>query len=187
MACSGAAAAQGPTKLNRLGESAGNGKHASMHRTRQKQALRAMWMAWLALLVVGCASPGRGRIAKVLPHWLDHQGRHALAPSLFERDAYQHRLRTHPEARGGLCYDVHWFADAKGGPCVLQLELRTTARPLDEPLVLRCQASPRSVLGRWTRLTVAEADFRTMGEPLAWRVTLWRGGELLDEERSFLW
>lgn len=141
----------------------------------------------LVLLAAGCAGPSGGRIAKVLPHWLDREGRHALAPSLFERDAYQHHLRTHPEERGGLCYDVHWYAPPKEGACVLQLELRTTERPLDEPVIVRREAEPRSVLGRWTRLTVGEADFRSMGEPLAWRVTLWRDGRMLDEERSFLW
>ncbi|RME89825.1 MAG: hypothetical protein D6766_14185, partial [Verrucomicrobia bacterium] len=80
----------------------GCGKHPGMHGARQRRGWAMTLATALVLLAAGCAGPSGGRIAKVLPHWLDREGRHALAPSLFERDAYQHHLRTHPEERGGL-------------------------------------------------------------------------------------
>jgi hypothetical protein len=42
-------------------------------------------------LVAAPAKPAK--IVKVLPHYVDLEGRIALAPSLFERDAYQAVLR----------------------------------------------------------------------------------------------
>src|SRR2546426_12798914 len=49
-----------------------------------------------------------GRVVKVLPHFLDLQGRHTIHPSLYERDAYQALLRQHPEKRAGVRFDVEW-------------------------------------------------------------------------------
>ena len=39
------------------------------------------------LLSAALAHAGSGKLLKVLPHFLDREGRHALSPSLFERDA----------------------------------------------------------------------------------------------------
>jgi hypothetical protein len=40
---------------------------------------------------------------------------------------------------------------------------------------------------QWTSLTLGGDDYKNFGSVVAWRVTLWRGGELLDEKKSFLW
>ena len=37
-----------------------------------------------------------------------------MSPSLYERDAYQARLRAHPEHRYGMRFDVQWRADREG-------------------------------------------------------------------------
>ena len=51
--------------------------------------------ALLLLGVISTTDAARpGKISKVLPHWLDLQGRHTLSPSLLERDAYQAKLRA---------------------------------------------------------------------------------------------
>ena len=68
----------------------------------------------LLLAVCASASAASGRIIKVLPHLLDLQGRHALSPSLYDRDAYQAYLREHPEKQSGIRFDVEW--SAKAGP-----------------------------------------------------------------------
>ena len=57
----------------------------------------------IALLLLVAAplkadSPETARVIKVLHHLIDAKGRNALAPSLFERDAYQIHLRENPEA-----------------------------------------------------------------------------------------
>ncbi|MCP5523823.1 MAG: hypothetical protein H7A46_19985 [Verrucomicrobiales bacterium] len=144
----------------------------------------------LALVSLTACSTGRsgGNITKVLPHWLDQQGRHALSASLFERDAYQAHLRDHPEERGGLRYDVHWRASRKGDPEYrLEVQVRTMGRSMDEPLVVTETVKDPPFWGRWSGLLVGETALREAGDPVAWRVTLWDGSELLDEERSFLW
>lgn len=144
----------------------------------------------IALMTLTACSTGRsgGNITKVVPHWLDKQGRHALSASLFERDAYQAHLRDYPEERGGLRYDVHWRASRKGSPAYrLKVEVRTAGRSQDEPLVVSEVVADPPFWGRWSGLPLDETALHDAGDPVAWRVTLWDGAELLDEERSFLW
>lgn len=144
----------------------------------------------LALMTLTACSTGKsgGNITKVLPHWVDLEGRHALSASLFERDAYQAHLRTHPEERSGLRYDVHWRASRKGAPAYrLQLELRTTGRSMEDPILKTEVVKDPPPWGRWSEVPLERDLLRDAGEPVAWRVTLWDGAELLDEERSFLW
>src|SRR5438876_12384074 len=60
------------------------------------------------LLAALPATSATGRVIKVLPEFLDLQGRSSLAPSLYERDAYQAVLREHPERRAGIRFYVQW-------------------------------------------------------------------------------
>ena len=64
----------------------------------------------VSLLLVSNGHAASGRIFKVLPHLIDREGKHALSPSLYERDAYQARLRANPQLRKGLRFDVYWKA-----------------------------------------------------------------------------
>ena len=69
---------------------------------------------------------GPAKILKVLPQYLDEEGRHALSPSLYERDAYQYFLRKNPSKRGGLRFDVNWKAKgSKSETLVLRLNVFT--------------------------------------------------------------
>ena len=57
----------------------------------------------LGLLPAGrAAEAATGRVLKVLPFYLDAQGRDALSPSLFDRDAYQAQLRAGTNAIAGI-------------------------------------------------------------------------------------
>ena len=58
------------------------------------------------LIATVASQAAEGKIIKVLPHLLDKKGRHTLSPSLYERDAYQAKLRTHPEDISALRFDV---------------------------------------------------------------------------------
>jgi hypothetical protein len=129
-----------------------------------------------------------GRILKVLPHYLDREGRVALSPSLFERDAYQAQLRQHREQCSGLRFDVHWKArQAASAELMLRLELLTTKTTKDRPLVLEGPAKARTAWRRWTSLSLTGSAFHEAGDLIAWRVTLWHGHQLLAEQKSFLW
>lgn len=146
-------------------------------------------ICWIALLgAVHGAEPAQ--IKKVLPHLLDLEGRHSLSPSLYERDAYQHYLRNHPEQQSALRYDIHWRArrGLNKAPLVLRLEIRTSKGQIGKPLVFERTLKPRwSLFGNWTSLTISGEEFKALGDVIAWRASLWSETNLLTERRSFLW
>ncbi len=133
-------------------------------------------------------SAATGRVIKVLPHYLDLQGRHALSPSLYDRDAYQVQLRQHTNQCSGIRYDIQWKAKAaKGTVLKLRLELRGTAKgDLPYQTILEKEVKP-GWFSKWTSLTLGGEDYKKFGEVVAWRATLWDGDQLVGEQKSFLW
>ena len=130
-----------------------------------------------------------GRVTKALPHFLDHKGRHALSPSLYDRDAYQAQLRRNPEQRSALRFDVLWRAqDVKTG-LKLRAELRGTAHGnLPRQTTIETElAGKLAGRSRWSAVTLAGPAYKEFGEVTAWRVTLWDGEQLVGEQKSFLW
>ena len=83
--------------------------------------------ALLFLLAIGAQAETAvsGRVIKVLPLYLDASGRTSVSPSLFERDAYQAQLRSHPTQRSGIEFAVNWKAS---GPKDMALTLRLEMR-----------------------------------------------------------
>ena len=145
---------------------------------------------WLLLWL--CSSLGLQaagpRIIKVLPQYLDTEGRAALSPSLYERDAYQALLRQHPEKRSGLRFDINWKAKGHHGEkLVLRIELRCTGRDFSQPIVLERTVQPPRLFSKWSWLLLEGQEYQDFGRLLAWRVSLWRGKQLLAEQKSFLW
>lgn len=144
----------------------------------------------LLLLAVSCLSvqAESAKILKVLPQHLDLKGRHSLSPSLFERDAYQAFLRQTPDQRSGLRFDVQWKAKGRpAGELVLRLELRTSQSHLKEPLIVEHKVEPKKWFTTWSALQVSGEPFQSMGELIAWRVSLRAGGQVVAEQKSFLW
>ena len=138
----------------------------------------------------GLSEAATGRVLKVLPHFLDLQGRHTLSPSLYERDAYQVHLRDHPAEQSGIRYDVQW--KVKGRPATalkLRLELRGVAKggDLPEEFLLEQRVEPGGFFSRWSGLAVSGEDYKNFGQVTSWRVSLWEGDQLLGEQKSFLW
>ncbi len=129
-----------------------------------------------------------GRVVKVLPLLLDQQGRTALSPSLFDRDAYQAQLRAHTNQVSAIRYDVQWSAKNAGeNKLKIRVELRGVGTAnLPKLKTLETEAAP-GFFSRWTSLTLAGDDFKSFGAVTAWRTTLWAGDQLLGEEKSFLW
>jgi hypothetical protein len=148
---------------------------------------------WLLLGLVLGASPfvsveaASAKIIKVLPHYVDREGRIALSPSLFERDAYQALLRRDRNLCSGLRFDVQWKAKPAAGTLKLRLELVTPTVSRVRPLVLELPVRPKALGSRWSRVALEGEAFRTAGEVTAWRASLWNGDQLLAEQHSFLW
>ena len=150
----------------------------------QVRSLHFIPLLFLGALLAGCSTAPK--VVKVLPHLRDHEGRVALSPSLFDRDAYQAQLRAQPAERGGLQFDIQWRAPATGRLKLLvemrgALSNQITSARLEVPL------HAGGKLSRWAKPTLTGGDYAKFGDLAAWRVSLWNGGDLLAEQRSFLW
>ncbi len=145
-------------------------------------------MLMLLLLATLPVAADTGSVVKVLPHFLDLQGRSALSPSLYDRDAYQAQLRKHPEQRSGVRFDVLWRArSATNTLAKLRVELRGAAKGnLPSEISLESQVRITGT-GHWEKLLLDGEKYKTFGEITAWRATLWCGEQMLGEQKSFLW
>jgi len=146
-----------------------------------------MFIVCLAAVVPAPAATGR--VIKVLPQLLDWQGRNSLAPSLYERDAYQAYLRQHTNQISGLQFVVEWKAKGTtSAPLTLRVEARgITHGNLPTEMLIEKPARAGGWFGNWTTLFLLGDDYKNLGQVTAWRVTLWEGPQQLGEQRSFLW
>jgi hypothetical protein len=142
----------------------------------------------LLLLTASVASAASGRVVKVLPHFLDLEGRHSVSPSLYDRDAYQAELRKYPEKRSGIRFDILWRArGAAKEKAKLRVELRGTAKGnLPSETTIETEVTITGT-GHWALVKLDGENYKKFGEVTAWRVTLWSGDQLLGEQKSFLW
>ena len=129
---------------------------------------------------------GSARLVKVLPQFVDPQGRVALNPSLYERDAYQAHLRAHPAERAGLRFDVQWKSRERVA-LKLRLELRGNRGREGTTAVLEEPVKYRGLFGTWSKALLTGDAYQKFGELSAWRATLWDGERLISEQKSFLW
>lgn len=119
---------------------------------------------------------------------MDTNGAVATSPSLFDRDAYQAWLLEHTNEVSGIRFDVCWKARHARG---LKLKVRVQARGvgaggLPTEAILEQIVTPRT-FHHWISLTLDGRDYKKLGTPAAWRVTLWNGKQKVSEQRSFLW
>ena len=129
-----------------------------------------------------------GRVVKVLPLFLNLKGHDAISPSLFDRDAYQAYLRQHTNEISAIRFDVLWNAsNLKGAKLKLRAELRgVDGHAMPRQTVLETAVTP-AFFRSWTSLKLEGDELKNFGSLVAWRVTLWNGGQLLGEQKSFLW
>ena len=151
-----------------------------MHAIRMIGLLLAL--AWPGFAVEFAST----KIIKVLPQLLDRQGRHTLSPSLYERDAYQARLRTNPQLQGGERFAVLWKGRG-AAQFKLRIEMRGSREDLATTAVIESNVIPPKLFRRWSTVALVGEDFRKLGNLLAWRATLWEHETLVAEQRSFLW
>ena len=146
-------------------------------------------MLLLLLSLAPAAEAAGGRVYKVLPQFLDDQGRESLTPSLYDRDAYQAFLRQNPGKRTALRFVVQWNASvARTNECKLRVELRGVPEGKHPKLAtVELPLPPHHGFSRWDSVVLNGNDYKSFGDVTAWRVTLWDGDQLLDEQKSFLW
>ena len=142
----------------------------------------------LAVLPVFAGGMEKGRIVKMLPLFLDLKGHDAVSPSLYDRDAYQAYLRRHANEISAIRFDFLWQVE---NPTAAKYELRIELRGIGEggkpTQTTLAQEVPPPLLRRWNALTLRGADYKSFGQLVAWRATLWRGNRSLSEKKSFLW
>lgn len=143
-------------------------------------------LLFLFLLPAAAAPAASARLIKILPHYLDQDGRHSLSPSLYERDAYQAYLRKTPTARSGLRFDVQWKGRGLQHP-KLRVELRGSAEKNPTTALIETVASAGTLSSRWSAVTLQGPDYAKFGELIAWRLTVWDGDQQIAEQKSFLW
>jgi hypothetical protein len=153
--------------------------------------IAALLLLCCGVLSATAADRKTARLIKVLPHYLDSEGRHSVNPSLFDRDVYQFELRHDPERRSGLRFDVLWrtWSPGKGDqtPLTLKIELRGSRAPAQDPIVIDTPVKRGRRYSQWTKVRLPDESYQALGELVAWRVTLWRDDQLLAEQKSFLW
>ena len=133
-------------------------------------------------------SAADGKVIKVLSEFLDHKGRQSLHPSLYERDAYQFFLRSHPDERAALRLAVQWKAkDVDWTKTKMRVEMRGV---LGNDLHLTTREEPVRKNGwftTWTYFDISGDDYKKFGTLVAWRVTLFEGDHQLAQQESFMW
>ena len=85
-------------------------------------------------------------------------------------------------------FHVQWKTKDQAAPLKLLVELRGVAHG-DYPkrLTLETPVESRSRYSHWTQVDLLGEDYKEFGIVTGWRVTLWEGGRLLGEQKSFLW
>jgi hypothetical protein len=155
----------------------------SLNMSLLKQILLVLALASVALPVAGADT---AKVIKVLPQFIDLEGRNALSPSLYDRDAYQAFLRKNPEKRSGMQFAVQWKAKT-GAPLKLKVELRGDHAGRPTTAVVEESVQHKGWFSSWTNPKIAGDGYKQFGELTAWRATLWQGDTLLSEQKSFLW
>jgi hypothetical protein len=147
------------------------------------QSLVVAVLLTLGSLDAGAAS---AKVLKVLPHLLDQEGRHTLSPSLYERDAYQAKLRKDHDLVSTLRFDINWKASSVDRDNIrIRVEVRGD-KP-GKPLMYEEKFKPGVWFSTWSKVTLPKEVYKEINSVTAWRVTVWNGEEQLAEQKSFLW
>jgi len=150
---------------------------------------RKINFALLLLILASCATAAATEavIKKVLPQFIDTKGRNSISPSLYERDAYQAFLRSHPDERTGIRVNVLWSGSSKGKNLRLRVELRGVLNNSTQTEIMEDVVQKTGWFRSWSVLTLRGEPYKRLGDLVAWRATLWAGDKQVAEQKSFLW
>jgi hypothetical protein len=83
--------------------------------------------------------------------------------------------------------EIQWKAPKKSGDAEIRVELRGSSPIGTESVTLKETAQPTGVFSKWKSVKLEGDAYKKFGELLAWRVTVWQGGQQVAEQKSFLW
>lgn len=149
--------------------------------------MRWLCLALLVFFASSASAAAEPEIVKVLPHLLDLKGRNALAPSLYERDAYQVFLRENPDEVSALRFDIQWKAPKKQGAYTIKLEVRAENTGLTTPRLFEVKVPREGFFSSWSSILLDKKTYAEIGSVIAWRASLWDGDTQLAAQESFLW
>jgi hypothetical protein len=152
--------------------------------------MRRLFAFMVLIFALGSsARAAEGRILKVLPQFLDDQGRASTSPSLYDRDAYQAFLRRNPLKRSTIRFVVQWKArNAADEPLRIRVEMIGAAKTgLPPQTSIEMPVRERGWFSHWAYITMSAEQYKQFGDVTAWRVTLMDGDKQLAEQKSFLW
>src|SRR5258705_443123 len=118
--------------------------------------LMRLWLICLLTFAGGwfhIANAASPKNIKVLPYYLYLEGRQSISPSLYDRDAYQARLRKNPKERSGLRFDIQWRAGAASA-LRLRVEVRGAQGKELTKSILETPVKP-GAFSKWTVLTLS--------------------------------
>jgi hypothetical protein len=142
----------------------------------------------VAFTVTAADVAAKGKVVKVLPQYIDLEGRSALSPSLYDRDAYQAILRRSPDKRAGLKFVVQWKAKHYNPEKLkVRVELRGVLKDKLQNRVIESPVTKKGWFNTWSTLQITGTEYKQFGELIAWKVTLWDGDTQLSSQQSFLW
>lgn len=141
------------------------------------------------VLLAPVSRAAEGKVYKVLPQFLDKEGRSSQTPSLYDRDAYQAYLRKHPAEIFGFRFAVQWKTTGpRWEPLKLRVEMRGVSDGnVPKELAMELPVKQNGWFSHWESITLDKEKYLALGEVTAWRITLWEGDQLLSEQKSFLW
>src|SRR6185369_15402884 len=110
----------------------------------------------------------------------DLKGRHAISPSLYDRDAYQAFLRQNPDKVSGVRFAVQWKARHTTSTTLkVRVELRGTSHgELPPSTTLEKEVKPGGSFSHWESLPLTRDEYKKMGQVTSWRATLWDGDKM---------
>ena len=73
------------------------------------------------------------------------------------------------------------------GPVRMRIEARGSKRGLGRAQIFEKEVLPARLFSTWGQIALDKTATEALGSVVAWRATLWRNGELLAEQKSFLW
>lgn len=155
--------------------------------------MKPCWYWYALLLSLSCFALVHGEdvngfsVKKVNHEYIDIQGNATDAIGNFSLKArYQKEIESTPRV-SGMRFHVMWGAPSDR-PISVKLETRgldgNTGKEIRQAWV---QAYPIDAHRGTTVFDIIGESWKKQGKMMAWRATLWQGGQVMAERKSFLW